>query len=120
MPTCPLRSASPMVSMRPVSVTNPAPMMTPMIANRDRVGSSEGIAAAVARANSTGVSGRVVIAVAAMMLRLSFRVDGGNYRKTRPQLGSQAHIIERNLDWNSLYYLGEVAGSVVGRQQTEL
>src|SRR5208283_890996 len=120
MPTWPLRSASPIVSMRPVSVTSPAPIMTPIIAKKDRGVISEGIAVAVACANSSGVGGRVVIAVAAMMLRLSSGADCGNYGKSWSQFRSQARIVERNLHRDSLYHLGEVAGGVVGRQQTEL
>src|SRR6267378_4618887 len=55
--------------MRPVSVTRPAPMITPNIPTRGRVEIADGIAAAVARAISAGVGGRVVIAVDAMMVR---------------------------------------------------
>src|SRR5208282_1209029 len=120
MPTWPFRSASPIVSMRPVSVTRPAPMRTPIIPNRGRVEISEGMALAVARATSSGVSGRVVIVVAAMMTGLSSRADRGGYRKTRSQFHSPACIIQRDFYRNALHDLGEIAGRVVGRQQGKL
>jgi hypothetical protein len=44
-------------------------MSTPNIPTRGRVEIADGIAAAVARASSAGVGGRVVIAGEAMMIR---------------------------------------------------
>lgn len=78
--------------------------------------SSEGIAAAVARAISTGAGGRVVIVVAAMTLPLSPRADCGNDRKTWSQFGGQTGIIQADLHWNALHDLGEISGGIVGRE----
>src|SRR5271156_1761488 len=103
MPTWPFKSASPIVSMRPVSVTRPAPIRTPIIPNRDWVEISEGMAVAVACANSSGVGGRVVIVVAAMMYRLLSRADSGNYGKTGSQLRGPACIIQRDFYGNALH-----------------
>ena len=72
-------------------------MRTPTIPKTGRVESSEGIAAAVARAISTGAGGRVVIVVAAMTLPLSPRADSGNYRKTWSEFRCQAVIIQADL-----------------------
>src|SRR5271165_3969194 len=107
--------------MRPVSVTSPAPMRTPAIPSRGRVEMSVGIAIAVARAICAGVGGSVGVrdmTVAAAML--FSRPDSSDYRKARAQLGGEFGIVESNLDRDSLHYLGEIAGSVVGRQQREL
>src|SRR5271166_583857 len=120
MPTWPLRSARPIVSMRPVSVTSPAPMMTPIMPNKDRVVTSEGIAVAVACASSIGVSGRVVIAVAAMMLRLSSRADCGDYGQAWTQCGCNVRIVKHDLHGDSLHDFGVVAGGIVGRQKRKL
>src|ERR1700758_5602058 len=120
MPTWPFRSASPSDSMRPVSVTSPAPMTTPRIPNRGRVETSDGSAAAVAWAITSGGGGRVVIAAAAMMLRLASRANCGNDRKTWPQVRGQAGIIQSDLYWNALHDLSEVAGGIVRWQQRKL
>src|SRR5882762_7422887 len=106
--------------MRPVSVTRPAPMITPNIPTRGRVEIADGIAAAVARAISAGVGGRVVIAGDAIMVRLSSRADGGKCRKARLEFGGQVGIIQRDLYRNALHDLSEVAGSIVRRQQRKL
>src|SRR5271166_6117373 len=107
--------------MREVSVTRPAPMRTPTIPNRGRVEMSVGIAIAVARAICAGVGERVGgrdMTVAAAML--FSRPDRSDYRKARAQLGGEFGIVESNLDRDSLYYLGEVPGGVIGRQQRKL
>src|SRR5271166_6783805 len=103
--------------MRPVSVTSPAPMRTPSIPNRGRVEMSVGIAIPVARAICAGVGGRDTTVAAAMLFS---RPDSSGHRKAWTQLGSEFGIVERNLDRDSLCYLGEIAGSVVGRQQRKL
>src|ERR1700751_5776687 len=120
MPRWPLKSAIPNESMRPVSVTSPAPTMTPRIPNKGRVESSEGIAAAVARAISGGVGGRVVIAGAAMNAPLSSCANCGNYGKTRSQFGGQIRIIQPDLYRDALNHLGEVSCSIIGGQQRKL
>src|SRR5271169_1118566 len=99
--------------MRPASVTSPAPRMTPRIPNRGLVDTLEGIAAAAARAICAGVGRRDTTVEAAILFS---RPDSCGNRKARAQLGGEIVIVERNLDGNSLDYLGEVAGSIIGRQ----
>src|SRR6185369_11851218 len=118
-PTCPFRSAIPSESMRPVRVTRPAPTMTPMIPNRGRVETSEGIANAAACAISAVAGGRLVVVVLVMDSLMPRPNSSGN-GETWAQYCCQVGIIEPNLDRNSLCHLGEIAGRVVWRQQREL
>src|SRR5271157_4181387 len=91
--------------------------MTPRIPNKGLVETSAGIAAAAARAICAAVGGRDMTVEAAI---LTSRADSSDNRKARAQLTGQGGIVERDLDGDSLYYLGEIAGGVVGRQQRKL
>jgi len=51
---------------------------------------------------------------------LSSRAYRSSNRKSWTQLAGQVCVIERNLDRDSLYHLGEITGRVVGRQQRKL
>src|ERR1700733_3038187 len=119
MPTCPFKSARPRLSIRPVRVTSPAPVTTPRIPSKGRVDTSDGIAAAAARAISTA-DGRIVMVEAAMDFRLSSGTDSRYDRKSGTQPRCDRRIVQRNLDGNTLYNFGEIARGVVGRQQSEL
>src|ERR1700751_2244583 len=105
--------------MRPVSVTTPAPVTTPRIPSSGLVETSAGIAAAVARAISTA-DGRIVMVEAAICSSSSSRADSCNHRKAGTQRLGHSRVIQRNLDGNTLYDFREVAGRVVGWQQSEL
>src|SRR5262245_54371302 len=119
MPTWPLKSARPRVSMRPVRVTSPAPVTTPRIPNRGRVETSDGMAAAVARAMSTA-DGRTVMLEAAIRCRLPSRPNGRDHGESGTKFRGDSRIVQRDLDGNTLHDLREVAGGIVGRQQSEL
>src|SRR5271163_3274353 len=93
IPRWPFRSASPSEIMRPVSVTIPAPMITPRIPSNGLFESSEGATAASPCATCSG---------------------GGK------RTAEVAADIERNLDGDSLHHFRVVAGGIVGRQQREL
>src|ERR1700742_858410 len=48
------------------------------------------------------------------------RLDGGDYRHTRPQLDrAVAAAVEYDPDRDALHHLGEITGGVVRRQQRE-
>src|ERR1700678_2210156 len=119
MPTCPLRSAMPRLSMRPARVTSPAPVTTPRMPRRGRVDTSDGIAAAAACAISTA-DGRTVMVEAALEFRLSSGVGGCYHRKSGTQSGRERRIVQRDLDGNTLHDFREISSGVVGRQQSEL
>src|SRR4051812_16410626 len=119
MPTWPLKSASPRPSMRPVSVTSPAPVITPRIPSRGRVDTSDGMAAAAARAMSIA-DGRTVMFEAAIGFRSLSRADGCNYGESGTQLRGESRVLECDFDGNTLDDLGEVARGIVGRQESEL
>src|SRR5580704_4999211 len=119
MPTCPLKSARPRVSMRPVRVTSPAPRTTPRMPIRGRVETSDGMAAAAARAMSAGV-GRTAMLEAAMILRLLPRPDSGNHGKSGAKFRSESTVVQHDLDRDALYDLGEIAGRIVRRQKSKL
>src|SRR5271168_2768779 len=114
MPTWPLRSARPRLSMRPARVTSPAPVTTPRIPRRGRVDTSDGIAAAAACAISTA-DGRKVMVEAAIDFRLSSGVDSCYHRKSGTQRRRDCQIVQRDLDGNALHDFREVASGVVGR-----
>src|ERR1700722_153968 len=119
MPTWPFKSARPRLSMRPARVTSPAPVTTPRIPRRGRVDTSDGIAAAAACAISSA-DGRIVMVEAAIDFRLSSGADRCYHRKPGTQRRLHVRIIQRYLDGNTLHDFGEIAGGVVGRQQSEL
>src|SRR5580693_5209737 len=119
MPTWPLRSAMPRLSMRPARVTSPAPVITPRMPSRGRFETSDGIAAAAPRAISTA-EGRIVIVEAAIACRLLFGADGRHDGKPGAQFGRKRRIVQRDLHGNALHDFREVAGGVVGRQKCEL
>src|SRR5580692_5492448 len=119
MPTCPFKSARPRLSMRPARVTSPAPVTTPRMPRRGRVDTSDGIAAAAARAISSA-DGRTVMVEAAIDFRLSSGADGCYHRKSGTQRRRDGRIVQRNLDGNTLHNFREIASSVVGWQQSEL
>src|ERR1700733_6029783 len=119
MPTWPFKSARPRLSMRPARVTSPAPVTPPRIPSKGRVDTSDGIAAAAARAISTA-DGRIVMVEAAIDFWLSSGVNSCYDRKSGTQPGCDRRVVQRNLDGNTLYNLREIARGVVGRQQSEL
>src|ERR1700733_927692 len=119
MPTWPLRSVTPRLSMRPARVTSPAPVTTPRIPRRGRVDTSDGIAAAAARAISRA-DGRTVMVEAAIEFRLSSRADSCDHRKSRAQRGRKRRIVKGDLDRYTLHDFREITGGIVGRQQSEL
>src|SRR5580658_6805417 len=118
-PTCPFKSAMPRLSMRPARVTSPAPVTTPRIPRRGRVDTSDGIAAAAARAISSA-DGRIVIVEAAIDFRLSSSANSCNHRKSGTQRRRERRIVQSDLDGNTLHDFRKVASGVVGRQQSEL
>src|SRR5271156_587568 len=105
--------------MRPARVTSPAPRTTPRIPIKGRVETSEGMAAAAARAMSAGV-GRTAMLEAAIILRLLPRPDGGNDGKSGAQFRSEGSVVQHDLDWDALNDFGEIAGCIVRRQQSKL
>jgi hypothetical protein len=105
--------------MRLVSVTTPAPVTTPRIPSSGLLETSAGIAAAAVRAISIG-DGRIVELEAAILFRLPPRPDGCNHRESGAQFGSKSGVVQRDLDGDTLYHLGEIAGRIVGRQQRKL
>src|SRR4029077_19642162 len=119
MPTCPFKSARPRLSMRPARVTSPAPVTTPRIPRRGRAKTSDGMAAAAARAISIA-DGRTVMVEAAIDFLLSSRVDSCYHRKSGTQRRRDGRIVQRDLDGNALHYFREIASVVIGRQQSEL
>src|ERR1700691_4893490 len=119
MPRWPFRSARPRLSMRPARATSPAPVTTPRMPRRGSGDTSDGIAAAAARANSTA-DGRIVIVEAAIDFRLSSGADSCYHRKARTQRCRERRIVQRDLDGNTLHDFREIARRVVGRQQSEL
>src|ERR1700685_1713410 len=119
MPTCPFKSARPRLSMRPASVTSPAPVTTPRIPRSGRVDTSDGIAAAAPRAISSA-DGRTVMVEAAIGFRLSSGADSCYPGKSGTQRRRDRGVVQRDLDRNTLHDFCEVAGGVVGRQQSEL
>src|SRR5258705_11053096 len=118
MPTCPIKSARPRVSMRPARVTSPAPMTTPRIPRRGLVETSDGMAAAAPRAMSAGVGRTMLEAV--MIFRLLSRPDGGNDRKSGAQFRGESCVVQHDLDRGTLHDLGEIAGRIVRGQQGKL
>src|SRR5580692_5158483 len=119
MPTCPFKSARPRLSIRPARVTSPAPVTTPRIPSRGRVDTSDGIAAAAARAMSTA-DGRIVMVEAAIDFRLWSGADSCYHRKSGTQPRRDRRIVQRDLDGNTLHDFREIARGVVRRQQSEL
>src|SRR6202453_3786957 len=119
MPTWPFKSARPRLSRRPARVTSPAPVTTPRIPRRGRVDTSDGIAAAAARAISSA-DGRIVMVEAAIDFRLSSGADSCYHRKSGTQRRRDRRVVERDLDGNTLHHFREIASGVVGRQQSEL
>src|SRR5258706_8337777 len=105
--------------MRLVSVTTPAPVTTPRIPSSGWVETSAGTAAPTARAISIG-DGRTVTLEAAILFLLPPCPDGCNHRESGTQFGGKGSVVQRDLDRNALYHLGEIAGRVVGRQQRKL
>src|ERR1700690_2069499 len=105
--------------MRPERVTSPAPSTTPRMPIKGRVETSEGMAAAAARAMSAGV-GRTAMLEAAMIFRLLSRPDGGNDGKSGAQFRSESSVVQHDLDRDALHDLREIAGGIVRRQQCEL
>src|ERR1700686_569655 len=105
--------------MRPASVTRPAPVTTPRIPSRGRVDTSDGMAAAAARAMSTA-DGRIVMVEAAICSISLLRADSGDNRNSGTQRRREGGIVQCDLDRNSLHDFREVASRVVGRQQSEL
>src|SRR6202045_4862676 len=105
--------------MRLVSVTTPAPMTTPRIPSSGWAEAPAGTAAPTARAISIA-DGRTVTLEAAILFRLPPRPDGCNHRESGAQFGSKGGVVQRDLDGDTLYHLGEIAGRVVGRQQRKL
>src|SRR6266481_8267679 len=105
--------------IRLVSVTTPAPVTTPRIPSSGLLETPAGIAAAAARAISIG-GGRTVMLEAAIGVRLPFRADSCNHRESGAQFSGKGGVVQRDLDRNALYYLREIAGRVVGRQQRKL
>src|SRR5882762_5571613 len=116
-PWRPLKSAKPREIMRLVSVTTPAPVTTPRIPSRGLVETSEGIAAAAARAISMA-EGRIVMLEAAISLPSG--ADSCNHRNSGTQFRRDGRILQRDLDRNTLYDFREVASGVVRRQQSKL
>src|SRR6266850_7044516 len=104
--------------MRLVSVTTPAPVATPRIPSSGLLETSAGIAAAAVRAMSIG-DGRTVM-LEAIRVRLPFRADSCNHRKSGAQFGGKGGVVQHALDRNALYNFCEIASSVVGRQQRKL
>src|SRR6202035_504787 len=94
--------------IRLASVTTPAPVTTPRIPNSGLVETSAGIAAAAVRAISIG-DGRTVMLEATILFRLPARPDGCNYRESGTQFGGKGSVIQRDLDGDALYHLGEIA-----------
>src|SRR3974390_1940328 len=106
--------------MRPVSVTMPAPMITPKMPSNGLLDNSDGTTRAVACAICCG-GGRVKVLVGVVIgcssARSAYRCDN---RKPRAQRRCHARVVEGNLHRYSLHYLREIAGGVVRRQQREL
>src|ERR1700693_1162963 len=105
--------------MRLVRVTTPAPITTTRIPSSGLLETSAGIAAAAVRAISIG-DGRTVMLEATILFRLPARPDGCNHRESGPQFGGKGSVVQRDLDGNALYHLGEITCRVVGRQQRKL
>src|SRR5258708_2743739 len=119
MPMWPFKSGRPRLSMRPARVTSPAPVTTPRIPRRGRVDTSDGMAAAVARAMSTA-DGRTVMVEAAIGFRLPSGADGCYHGESGTQFRRESRIVQRDLDGNALDDFSEVAGCVIRWQQSEL
>src|SRR4029077_1005077 len=98
--------------MRLVSVTTPAPVTTPRIPSSGLLETSPGLAAAAVRAMSIG-DGRTAMLEAAIGVRLPFRADSCNHRKSGAQFGGKGGVVQRDLDRNALYNFCEIAGRVV-------
>src|SRR4029077_8058653 len=109
----------PRLSMRPVRVTSPAPRTTPRMPIRGRVETSDGIAAAAARAMFAGV-GRTAVLEAAIIFRLPSRPDSGNDGKSGAQFRGESGVVQHDLDRDALHDLGEIAGRIVRRTQRKL
>src|SRR5277367_2118146 len=103
----------PRESIRLVSVTTPAPVTTPRIPSSGLLETSAGTAEPTARAMSIA-DGRTVMLEAAIFSRLPPRPDGCDHRESGAQFGGKGAIVQRNLDRDALYHLGEIAGGVVG------
>lgn len=54
------------------------------------------------------------------MIGLLLRPHGGNDRETRTKFGGPLGVVEYDFDGDALNNFGEVAGGVIGRQQSEL
>src|ERR1700740_764505 len=120
IPTFPLRSAKPSVSNRPVRVTIPAPSTTPTIPSSGLWDRSVGSAASPGGGDACGRLGRKGMDVALIGFFLLLRAHGYYSGKTGAQLGCERRVIKSDLDRHSLYDFGEIAGGIIGRQQSEL
>src|SRR5271155_4836257 len=117
MPRLPFRSAVPSVSMRPVSVTIPAPMTTPKIPSSGLCESSDGKPAAIALAICDFVgecSTAICVDIFAVpLVRRSYR---GGHRESGTQLLGLRKVVEYDLHRDALHDFRVVAGGVVRRQ----
>src|SRR5579859_5940884 len=88
IPRWPFRSGRPRVIIRPVSVTIPAPVITPKIPNSGDLESSDGAAAARERACCAGPGrGTTSVEAAIWGLLLTPGADSCDHGKTGTQLG---------------------------------
>src|SRR5216684_5495117 len=97
-PWRPLRSGKPREIIQLVSVTTPAPVTTPRIPSSGLLETSAGIAAAAVRAMSIG-DGRTVM-LEAIRVRLPFRADSCNHRKSGAQFGGKGGVVQHDRDRN--------------------
>src|SRR5260370_16672560 len=120
IPTWPLRTARPSEIIRPVSVTIPAPMITPKIPSNGLFESSAGTACASPRAICCGVNCATAAEAPIARSPLTPCAHGGDDGEPRTQGSGNARIIEPDLYGDSLHDFREITGGIVSRQQREL
>src|SRR5215470_10428442 len=105
--------------MRPVSVTTPAPVITPRIPSNGLFESPLGIAAAAVCATRIGLLPGTAMEEA--IIHPSVACADSDYGgEPGSQLRGKRRVVERNLDWHPLDHFREIAGRVIRRQQCEL
>src|SRR5262249_45149129 len=90
IPRWPFRSGTPSVIIRPVSVTIPAPVITPKIPSSGDLESSDGADVAIARTSCAGPGrGSVVVEAAISGLSLALSADSCDHGKPGTQFGGK-------------------------------
>src|SRR5215470_14135845 len=105
--------------MRPVSVTTPAPVITPRIPSNGLFESPLGIAAAAVCATRIGLLPGTAMEEA--IIHPSVACADSDYGgESGSQLRGKRRVVERNLDWHPLDNFREIASRVIRWQQSEL